>query len=301
MSTPLSYRAFTLQALRTGPLEIAEKISEHKAIIQAAEETIERNVYRLVLFWLLGVSIGIAVGAGLLLRNLYVGGGIFLLLVAASFMVAQFRYVKKRLMASSRYAEQHQKIHRSTQAIDELHNNARAYQQRLEISNGPGFIATFMDVLLSQYYPSFFSLDDRSRFVRLSENGRGAEMDVFEYARLLFELKANGIEEYVDPENMVEKIPSQNKYNAAVAFARAIAFNTAKATENDIRFAALVGLNAWLVFQDQGRPGGWENQQHLEWDIAHRILAHAVAKNTMGLAKAMSELITFDEKNHKPG
>jgi hypothetical protein len=301
MNEPQSYRAFTLQSLRTGPLEIAEKISEHKGLMQSAEAFIEKSVYRLVLFWSLGVSAFLAVGGGLFLRNIYVGIGIFVVLVIGSFMATQIRYVKTRLMASGRYSAQHEQIRRSAQAIEELRNNAKAYQERLEISNGPGFIVTFMDILLSQYYPSFFSLDDRARFLYLSEKGRGAEMDVFEYARVLFELKANGIEEYVNHENIVEKIPAQNKYNAAVAFARTIAFNPDKATEDDMRFTALVGLNAWIVYQAQGRPGNWENHQHMEWEIVRRILEHSVAKNTLGLVKAISELMDFDERHKKQG
>lgn len=296
MSTAQSYRAFTLQALRTGPLEIAEKISEHKGLIDEAKHYIQHHVFRLVLYWSLALSAFISLTIGLVFWNVYLGIVLFILLVAASFAITNVGFIKKRLMASTRYSEQQQQIERSTQAIDELRQHAKNYQNRLEINEGPGFIATFMDVLLNPYYPSFFAMDDRLRFVSLSESGRGSEIDLFEYAKLLFEIKANGIEEYTGEEALINSILPQNKYNAALAYARLIAFDTSKATEDEMRQIALVGYNAWLVYQAQGRPANWENQIHVEWDMAKTILENGFRKNTLGLARAVSEYRVLAEK-----
>jgi hypothetical protein len=60
----------------------------------------------------------------------------------------------------------------------------------------------------------------------------------------LFELKANGKEGYINEQSLLEKISPQNKYNAALAYARLIAFENTKATEDEIRFTALVEFNA---------------------------------------------------------
>lgn len=296
MNGSTSYRAFVLQALRTGPLEIAERISEHKNLINEAQKDMEYRAFRVVLLWALGLSAFLALLVGLLLENIYAGVGVVVVLLVVSLAFTRIKAVRNKLLSSKRYQAQQVQIQRSTQAIDELRNNARAYQQRLEINDGPGFLATYTDILLSEYYPSFFSLDDRERFVRLSEHGRGGEIDVFEYARLLFELKANGIEAYMDAGGLLEQVAPQSKYSAAVAYARLIAFNNARVTEDDIRFAALVGFNAWLMYQAQGRPANWQNYEHLEWDLVKLVLEHAFRKNTLGLAKAAAEYQELERK-----
>jgi hypothetical protein len=103
-----------------------------------------------VLFWSLGVSGFIAILLGFFFQHYLIGLSVFVILVVASFMAAKIEYVKNRLIVT-RYIDQPNQIKRNRQAIENLQNNAKSYQERLEFRDGSGFLATFMDVLLSEY------------------------------------------------------------------------------------------------------------------------------------------------------
>ena len=292
-----SYRTFTLQTLRTGPLAIAEKIAEHKDLLEASEKKITRSIDMLVLYWSMGLSVFIGVVLGLLFNNIYIGIIALVALTVANFFVIRIPFIKDKIKVSNRYNKQTKQIAQSKSAIEELHEKARAYRDHLELSGGPGFLATYADILLHDYYPSFFPLEDRLRIVDLSTKGRGKEIDIFDYGRLVMELKACELDDYIDIDSLVAQVPPQNKYNAAIAYGVLIARGTSKATEDSIRFAAIVGLNAWLSYEQQGHPLTWNNYETERWAVIKKIFAQAIGFNTLGLAKALSEFNELERKN----
>ncbi len=294
-----SYRTFTLQTLRTGPLAIAEKIAEHKDLLEEAETKIKHSIDKLVLFWSMGMSIFCGVVFGILFNSIYIGMILFVALTAAALFVIRIPFIKEKLKTSERYTKYAKQIVQSKTAITELHEKARAYQKHLEISGGPGFLAVYSDILLHEYYPSFFPLEDRIRNVDLSTRGRGNEIDIFDYGRLVMELKACDLDDYIDIDSLVAQVPPQNKYNAAVAYGALIATGTSKATEDSIRFAAIVGLNAWLSYEQQGHPLTWNNYETERWAIIRKIFKEAMAINTLALAIAISEYKEIERKNNR--
>lgn len=293
------YRTFTLQSLRTGPLVIAEKISEHKKLLEEAEKNFTRSVDRLVFFWSFGVSVFVGIFSGIIFNNIYIGLILFVLITVGTFFIGRIPLIKNRLRISNRYAPQVKQIIQSRAAIKELHDKARAYQKHLEPSGGPGLIAIFADVLLHEYYPSFFPLDDRIRIVDLSTQGRGTEIDIFDYGRIIIELKTCELNDYTDTDNLISQVPSQNKCNAAIAYGKIIATGTSKVNEDSIRFAAIIGLNAWLLYEMQGRPLTWSSYETERWIIIKKIFKEAIVINTLGLAKSISEYNEIERKNNR--
>lgn len=294
-----SYRAFTLEALRTAPLDIAEQIAHNKAIIEHAQNEIDRYSTRLILGWGLGLSLFVSSVVGLLTFNFFVWLILMVIFSVISFSLWRVEPIKERVVSTHRYDDFKKDIKLSSEKIEEVMQKAISYQKRMEFEAGPGFIACFSDVLLHEHYPSFFPYEERERFVRWSIYGQGQNIGTYEYGRLLFELKGNGIGGYVAHDGLVEQVPSQGKYSAAIAFARLIGKGTSKSTADEVCFAARVGLNAWLSYQAQGRPNTWDVKENDQWDIVKVILQQAEKKNTMGLARALSEYDVLDKKSNK--
>lgn len=131
----------------------------------------------------------------------------------------------------------------------------------------------------------------------LSTAGRGSDIDIFDYGRLVQELQASELDDYVDGDSLVDQVVAQNKYQVAIAYAEQIAGDT-RGNQDELRFAALVGLNAWHSFESQGHPLTWTTYETEQWTLVRKILQHALAGNIMTLAKTLSE---YDELGRKHG
>lgn len=295
MSSAISYRLFLLQAMRIGPLEIAGKITEHQGLMDNAYQAINRHIRLLFLLWSMGVSIAMALAIGLYTQSMIVAMAAFGAMVLIAFMLCRLKTLQEKLHHSPRYALELNHIRTSQAAVNDLKQQAKAYQIRLEIKEGPGFIAVYGNTLLSDYYPSFFSRADRERYINLSRDGRGGEIDLMDYSRLVRELKTNGIEGY-HPHAIVDKVTAQNKQGAALAYARLIALSIEPLSDEDINYAAMVGLNAWFMFNAQGLPASWEHQQHCEWSIAKTLLVSVFTKNSKNFELAVNEFKHYGER-----
>jgi len=295
----LSYRGFLLQAMRIGPLEIDEQLKEHQKRIESLQQLIDQSALKLVLFWSIGVSFAVALGVGLFFQHPVAAVAVAATLVVGSFLATKVTWIKEKLRESSRYNKQLTQIETSQSTIVELKQNATAYQHRLEIKEGPGFLSVYRDVILADNYASSLTKMERERCVVLSSEGRGKDIELMDYANLIIELKARGVASMSDSVKFVDKVAAQNKQTAALAFARSVSLVSEPIAEEEQNFTSLVGWNAWLMFNAQGLPSHWEYKEHNEWLLAKSVLMNGYRKNVEAFNQAVEDFKQVGERRQR--
>ena len=284
-----SYRQFILNTLQLEPLVIAGEQSRLKHDIWQHQQRIRQIRQRTL------VAAGAA--AWLLLLGLLVLAGVAVLpavllaLLAPAALAAASRWTAlPQLVEPWLPCRRERRLIAQAQAeISRLRQRAITYQQHLEPANGPGLLAVFADILTHPAYVSCFSVIQRRRFVDLSISGQGSSVDIIDYASLLLELKNTCYERYCSAASLVEQVMPQNKIEVALAYASLLGQKQLKVDADDVRFAALIGLNALLTCQQQGLPAQWHTREHRRWELARQILQLAFQQKTLALAKVLVE------------
>lgn len=295
-----SYRQFVISTLQLEPLAITEPLSRQKQLVDKQQQIIHARMNRWLWAWILSCSLLLATLAGLLFASAWAFWVLLLLAVPVFVATLQLPPVKHAIDDFRRHSHafvvERKLIAQAESEITRLRERAQAYQQHLEPEDSPGFLAVFSDLLTHPGFVSAFSREQRLRFVELSLRGMGRTVDIVDYSKLLFELKQASFEQYCSGENLVEQVVPQNKVDVVLAYARLLGQKSRKADADEIRFAALIGLNALSMCRQQGLPAQWRNHEHKRWEMACRILQCGFQQKTLSLIKLLPDFEALLQK-----
>lgn len=273
-----SYRAFTLEALRAGPIDISGKVSELRSDIDALEDQIKADTLQQALIGSIIATLLLTAISYVVFNNLIFTALLFVALATASFKIRKMDRLQQMAKFSVFNQQKHEDLQKMRQDLDQLHEKAREYQRRLEFRNGPGLLSIYEDILAHPHYPSLIPYEERMRFVEMSERGQGSSLDILTYSRLMIELKECGYTNFVAPSEIYEQVLPKKKFNVTIEYAEQICEHIADKGADiceKLRFTGRIGYNAFLACSQEKQAQSVDTYENERWQIVEKILKAA--------------------------
>ena len=290
-----SYRAFSLRALSLDIIDFDRHIKECEQIIQINQARIKKRVLTFQLVWFAPICLLASIGLLLIVGNPLLALATFCFLAFISWHITTKTGITDQFIVAGNYKAYYRLINENTLKMGTILRQAKKYQRFHETENGPGFVATYTDILLNEKFPSQFSMDDRMGFTTLSTEGLGQDIETTDYGKVLVELKKNGIQEYVTSDSLIEKVPPQKKHNVAIACCQLLMDEGNRLNQKESQHCALVGLNVWLSSTEQGHYHTLNGRENEHWDLVKTIFKQALSDSS-DLRQTIRRFKNLEEK-----
>jgi len=290
----ICYRASLIKMLKPETTYIREDMDRLKRRSKEVSNSLLQRA-RLHIVWF-GILATLVTGLTLLIVQVEL---VYLLWAITPSLIAPFFYkssfgtaLAEKMSGWSTFSAYHERQKALTRKMGELLEPAKAYQKALELSDSPGFLSIYGDVLLSHHFECEFTLDKRIRLIEQSKTGKGSSIEVSVYGALLKELKRFDFDFFLLTQNDigVDRIKASTKtsviFQCAYMLSRHFTDQSARLSECAQDQTLIIARNAVRTIKKQGLPLKWSNINNMSLIHAEDLIAEMVAEGPNKRSKA---------------
>lgn len=285
-----SFRAYKLATLRLTALMISDRSISNHLRIQKIQKRLRFSARLSIFLSSLFISM-LATGFVFVKTNQpYFSGIVFITLLIIPSALTLLPSIMNLLISSKRYTHSRLEIQELEKDTKSAFDSAVNYQRHLEIESGPGFIAIYEDIILSDGFETDLSMQLRKEIVKASLEGRGASIKLEDYRSLLSSLKQQVNTDVIRLSSIVDSVQAQSDEKATVSFASFIANEYKNLGSSALRIVAITGLHTSLSYNFQS----YVNSANENWLLMQNIFKDCLEDNTEQL---LLHIEKFDQSN----